>query len=73
MSEEKKRSIQARLKDLVKIHMVNDMAAFYKGVDQLMIEAADRIEELEAENEQLQERIDIMSEDQYKSSEIRFP
>lgn len=71
--EKKARSIQARLKDLVKIHTVNDLAAFYRGVDQLMMEAADRIEELETENERLQERIDIMSEDQYKSSEIRFP
>ena len=39
--------------------------AFWRA-DLLLMDAADRIDELE-------ERVAIMSEDQYKSSEIRFP
>ena len=42
------------------------IAKLYWRSDLLLMEAADRIDELE-------ERVAIMSEDQYKSSEIRFP
>ena len=41
-------------------------AILHWQVNTLLMDAADRIDELE-------ERIAIMSEDQYKSSEIRFP
>lgn len=41
--------------------------------DVLLMEAAERIEYLENKVEDLEERIAIMSEDQYKCSEIRFP
>lgn len=42
------------------------IAQLFWRSDLLLMEAADRIDELE-------ERVAIMSEDQYKSSEIRFP
>ena len=62
-SDEKK--IQDRIRTFVeksKVHLGMYMPVCY----QLLEEAADKIDELE-------ERVAIMSEDQYKSSEIRFP
>ena len=64
-SEEKK--IQDRIREHVKSHRDNEtVAKLYWRSDLLLMDAADKIDELE-------ERVAIMSEDQYKSSEIRFP
>ena len=41
--------------------------------DILLMEAAERIDYLEKKVDELEERVAIMSEDMYKSSEIRFP
>lgn len=65
MNEEKR--IQERLRDMAYAHRSDkDIAMALWQTDMLLMEAADRIDELE-------ERVAIMSEDQYKSSEIRFP
>ena len=47
--------------------------AVHSVCDILLMEAAERIDYLEKKVDDLEERIAIMSEDQYKSSEIRFP
>lgn len=64
-SEEKK--IQDRIREVVNSHRaIKREAMVFWEADMLLLNAADRIDELE-------ERVAIMSEDQYKSSEIRFP
>ena len=50
-----------KLRDIAKVGVVNA-----RDDIRILNEAADRLEELE-------ERIEIMAGDQYKSSEIRFP
>ena len=50
-----------KLRDIAKVGVVNA-----RDDIKILNEAADRLEELE-------ERIEIMAGDQYKSSEIRFP
>ena len=61
------KTIQDRIREYVNGHRdVELIAKLYWRSDLLLMEAADRIDELE-------ERVAIMSEDQYKSSEIRFP
>ena len=61
------KTIQAKIREFVMGHRDNQTIAhmFWRS-DLLLMEAANRIDELE-------ERVAIMSEDQYKSSEIRFP
>lgn len=64
-SEEKK--IQDKIREVVNSHRaIKHEAMIFWQADMLLLDAADRIDELE-------ERVAIMSEDQYKSSEIRFP
>lgn len=61
------KTIQERIREFVKGHRDNmEVAKAFWQLDLLMMDAANKIDELE-------ERIAIMSEDQYKSSEIRFP
>lgn len=50
-----------KLRDIAKVGVVNA-----RDDIRILNEAADRLEELE-------ERVEIMAGDQYKSSEIRFP
>lgn len=66
--------IQDQLRNAVLAHRgIPEVAKALWQIDMLMMKAADKIEALEKANEDLEERIAIMSEDQYKSSEIRFP
>ena len=61
------KTIQVKIREFVMNHRSNQtIARMYWRSDLLLMEAANRIDELE-------ERVAIMSEDQYKSSEIRFP
>ena len=61
------KTIQDKIREFVISHRDNQtIAQLFWRSDLLLMEAADRIDELE-------ERVAIMSEDQYKSSEIRFP
>ena len=61
------KTIQAKIREFVMNHRDNQtIAQMFWRSDLLLMEAANRIDELE-------ERVAIMSEDQYKSSEIRFP
>jgi hypothetical protein len=65
--EGEQKTIQVRIREFVADHRWNmNIAATFRKADMLLAEAADRIDELE-------ERIAIMSEDKYKTSEIRFP
>lgn len=61
------KTIQVKIREFVMNHRDNQtIAQMFWRSDLLLMEAANRIDELE-------ERVAIMSEDQYKSSEIRFP
>lgn len=61
------KTIQAKIREFVNEHREKaEIAMVFWKSDMLLAEAADRIDELE-------ERIAIMSEDKYRSSEIRFP
>lgn len=61
------KTIQDQIREFVNSHRGNrEIAKAFWRADLLLMDAADRIDELE-------ERVAIMSEDQYKSSEIRFP
>ena len=61
------KTIQAKIREYVADHRGNmETASMFWKADMLLAEAADRIDELE-------ERIAIMSEEKYKTSEIRFP
>ena len=61
------KTIQVKIREFVMAHRDNQtIAQMFWRSDLLLMEAANRIDELE-------ERVAIMSEDQYKSSEIRFP
>ena len=61
------KTIQDKIRAFVNSHRENrEIAKAFWQADLLLMNAADRIDELE-------ERVAIMSEDQYKSSEIRFP
>ena len=65
--DDQETTIQDKIRAFVNSHRGNmEVAQAFWQIDLLMMEAADRIDELE-------ERIAIMNEDQYKSSEIRFP
>lgn len=65
--DDQEKTIQDKIRAFVNSHRGNmEIAQAFWQIDLLMMEAADRIDELE-------ERVAIMSEDQYKSSEIRFP
>ena len=65
--EGEQKTIQVEIREFVAGHRLNmGISQMFWKADMLMAEAADRIDELE-------ERIAIMSEDSYKSTEIRFP
>lgn len=65
--EGQQKTIQVKIREFVNEHRdkMEFSLIFWKS-DMLLAEAADRIDELE-------ERIAIMTEDKYKTSEIRFP
>ncbi len=61
------KTIQDKIREYVADHRENmEIAQLFWKADMMLMEAADRIDELE-------ERVAIMSEDSYKSTEIRFP
>ena len=65
--EGKQKTIQVKIREFVNEHRDKmEIAMVFWKSDMLLVEAADRIDELE-------ERIAIMSEEKYKTSEIRFP
>lgn len=58
---------------VIERHGKIDVAQTFCRTDLLLMEALEVIEKQEKQIDELEERIDILSEDQYKSSEIRFP
>lgn len=65
--EGEQKTIQVKIREFVNEHRDKmEIAMVFWKSDMLLAEAADRIDELE-------ERIAIMTEDKYKTSEIRFP
>lgn len=55
------------------LRLIADIGIVHYGQTQTIRDAITLIELYERKIEDLEERIAIMSEDQYKSSEIRFP
>ena len=66
--------IKEKIRAVVIEHHGNiHVAQKFCRTDLLLMEALEVIEKQEKLIDELEERIDILSEDQYKSSEIRFP